>query len=159
RARASRVGPGEHPRQLDERADQPLQEASREALTRGGGCSHGRTTRCAGLAGLFSLPRFDQGRRGVGRPFANSHLVGTASVHPRVHDPALRLVIAYKLVKGAAWLVGAAVITFVFVRGGDARVTELGESLRHHLTGAWSNEAAHKIIEFSGSGKLWLVPT
>jgi uncharacterized membrane protein (DUF2068 family) len=75
----------------------------------------------------------------------------------RPHDPALRFVIAYKLVKGAFALFASVVFTVLLAFGLGQHISDIAWSLRHHFTGAWSVEIAKAITEFAGSGHLWLV--
>jgi uncharacterized membrane protein (DUF2068 family) len=72
-------------------------------------------------------------------------------------EPGLRLIIAYKLVKGGLVLLLAAATLVVLLAGQAAKVHELAQGLRHHVVGAWSIWLSELMAEATTTGHLRLV--
>lgn len=66
------------------------------------------------------------------------------------------VIIAYKLVKAAVWLVLAAVIAVMTGMGLGADLLGLAEHLRHH-TGAWSLQLADLVTKAASRRGLWTI--
>ena len=64
----------------------------------------------------------------------------------RKTEPALRLVIAYKLVRGVAALAASGLLGALTATGHTSPVNEVAKHLRHHVTSAWSIGVADAII-------------
>lgn len=76
---------------------------------------------------------------------------------PRVRrEKALWLIIAYKLGKGALWLVFAATIIFAIHFGLEDRLLGFAAELRHHSR-AWSLELARLVVRAATRRGLWTV--
>ena len=72
-------------------------------------------------------------------------------------EPALRAIIAYKLVRGAGALAAAGVLGTLIATGHTAPLTALGKYLRHHVTSAWSIRLADAIVRAIIPSHLWIV--
>jgi uncharacterized membrane protein (DUF2068 family) len=71
-------------------------------------------------------------------------------------DRALALIIAYKLVKGGAWLVLAVVVVVFMHLGLGSDLLGLAEHLKHHSR-AWSIALAEVLVRAASRRGLWTV--
>jgi uncharacterized membrane protein (DUF2068 family) len=68
----------------------------------------------------------------------------------------LRLIIVYKVVRGAAALAVAAVMLGCLLSGKAEFLSGVGPRLAHHFAGAWSVSLAKALISATKPGHLWL---
>jgi uncharacterized membrane protein (DUF2068 family) len=79
-------------------------------------------------------------------------------VHPTGnHAPALRLIVAYKLTRGAASLVAAALLAAFTAVDRAAPLLAVAEQVRRHVTSAWSIALADALVSAVAPRHLWLV--
>jgi uncharacterized membrane protein (DUF2068 family) len=71
-------------------------------------------------------------------------------------DRGVALIIAYKLGKGALWLVFAAVLLVTMRLGLGDRMLGFAAHLRHH-SGAWSLRLADLVVRAASRRGLWLI--
>jgi uncharacterized membrane protein (DUF2068 family) len=71
-------------------------------------------------------------------------------------DRGVALIIAYKLGKGALWLVFAAVLLVTMRLGLGDRMLGFAAHLRHH-SGAWSLKLADLVVRAASRRGLWLI--
>lgn len=69
----------------------------------------------------------------------------------------IRLVITYKLAKGIAQGVSAAVLTGLVLFGYGPELAHLADQLRRHVAGAWSLRLADWLVALASPHRLWEV--
>jgi len=74
----------------------------------------------------------------------------------RTQDPALRLIIAYKLIRAAASLLASGVLAALTASGRAHAIEAFAEQLRHHATSAWSIHLADALVGALAPRHLWL---
>jgi uncharacterized membrane protein (DUF2068 family) len=72
-------------------------------------------------------------------------------------DPGLRIIIAYKIVKGSVWLLLALILVVLLVTHETQPIESIGVHLRHHFTGAWSVKLARLLLSAAEPHHLWFV--
>jgi uncharacterized membrane protein (DUF2068 family) len=80
-----------------------------------------------------------------------------AATRAESDDPALRLIIAYKLTRGAASILASALIATLTATGHTHPLDAVVEHIRHHATSAWSIGLANMLVSAVAPGHLWLV--
>jgi uncharacterized membrane protein (DUF2068 family) len=78
------------------------------------------------------------------------------SVVPR-RDPGLRVIIGYKIVKGALGLALALTLLVLLVTHETAPIESIGAHVRDHFTGAWSVKLARLLLSAAEPHHLWFV--
>jgi uncharacterized membrane protein (DUF2068 family) len=79
-----------------------------------------------------------------------------STIAPVRREPGLVLIIGYKLVKGALWLIFAAALVATMRLGLGDRMMGLADHLRHH-SGAWSLELAELVVRAASRRGLWII--
>ncbi len=80
-----------------------------------------------------------------------------ASDSPERAEAALRVIIFYKVTRGALALAASAVLAaFAFGRGA-ASLTGLARGLRDHVTSGWTVALADALLGLVAPGRLWIV--
>jgi uncharacterized membrane protein (DUF2068 family) len=67
----------------------------------------------------------------------------------------VRLIVAYKLIKGTAEAVFAVTLVALIRAGYEAGLVDLAEHVRHHVAGAWSVKLADLALALSAPRRLW----
>jgi uncharacterized membrane protein (DUF2068 family) len=73
------------------------------------------------------------------------------------HAPALRLIVAYKLTRGAASLMAAALLAAFTAVDRATPLLAVAEQVRRHATSAWSIAVADALVSAVAPRHLWLV--
>ena len=72
-------------------------------------------------------------------------------------EPALKLIIGYKLARAAGVLAASGLLVALTVTGHAVALDELAERLRHHVTGAWSIALADVLVRAVVPRHLWML--
>lgn len=87
---------------------------------------------------------------------AGSHQVMAAKAQPK-REAGIRLIIAYKVAKAAAWIVLAATLVVLISAGQGPHLHDVAAALRHHVAGVWSMRLADLVVSAAEPHHLWLI--
>jgi uncharacterized membrane protein (DUF2068 family) len=72
-------------------------------------------------------------------------------------EPALQLIIGYKLARAAVALAASGLLVVLTATGHAVALDELAERLRHHVTSAWSIVLADQLVRAVVPRHLWML--
>jgi uncharacterized membrane protein (DUF2068 family) len=72
-------------------------------------------------------------------------------------DPGVRVIIAYKAVKGTLWLALASILLVVLTTHQTGPLETIAVHVHHHFTGAWSVALAKLLLSAAQPRHLWFV--